>query len=114
MCSAASSYDNPPNQTDLDYAHIIELNLRALAAWEAGNHEAARAYLDASTSLEEEAQYSYGPPEILKPSHELYGEFLLNIGEAAAAAEQFEIALQRNPGRALSLQGKERASSQSL
>jgi tetratricopeptide (TPR) repeat protein len=114
MCSAASSYDNPPNQIDLDYTYIMELNLRAVAAWEAGDYKAARAYLDASTSLEEEAQYSYGPPEILKPSHELYGEFLLAIGEMAAAAEQFEIALKRNPGRALSLRGQERASTRSL
>lgn len=114
MCSAASSYDNPPNQIDLDYTQIMELNLRAMAAWKAGDHEAARAHLDASTSLEEEAQYSYGPPEILKPSHELYGEFLLAIREQAAAVEQFEISLERNPGRALSLRGKEQASARTL
>ena len=51
----------------------------------------------------------YGPPAIVKPSHEIYGEVLLALGRPADAQTRFEKALQRAPRRTLSLVGLARA-----
>jgi tetratricopeptide (TPR) repeat protein len=50
-----------------------------------------------------------GPPEPMKPSHELYGEALLELGKAEEAAKQFDLALLRMPNRTGSLLGAARA-----
>ena len=52
-----------------------------------------------------------GPAYPLKPSHELYGDMLLETDWADEAVKQFEIALVRMPLRARSLLGLARASS---
>ena len=60
----------------------------------------------AQTAAEEDAlTFEFGPPTPLKPAHELYGELLLKAGRPQEARQQFELALQRTPGRALSLRG---------
>lgn len=50
-----------------------------------------------------------GPPPLVKPVHELFGEILLNSGRADKAAERFAISLSRHPNRARSLLGAARA-----
>jgi hypothetical protein len=55
--------------------------------------------------------YEYGPPFPVKPSRELLGEALLEAGRSAEAAEQFRLALKRNPGRALAVRGLKAAGS---
>jgi hypothetical protein len=50
-----------------------------------------------------------GPPGLLKPALELYGEVLLERGEAGEALRQFEQSLLRMPNRAASLLGAARA-----
>jgi predicted Zn-dependent protease len=50
-----------------------------------------------------------GPPGLIKPSHELFGEILLRAGKPAEALDQFKIALQRQPNRARSLLGVSQA-----
>ena len=49
--------------------------------------------------------FEFGPPVPVKPAHELYGEVLLAEGRAPAARKEFERALERCPGRKLSLRG---------
>ena len=46
-----------------------------------------------------------GPPEIIKPAHELFGEILLRAARPQEAAEQFAASLRRQPNRARSLLG---------
>jgi hypothetical protein len=53
--------------------------------------------------------YSFGPPAIVKPSSELYGEFLLEMNRPAEAMQAFDESLKRAPRRRLSLEGKLRA-----
>ena len=43
----------------------------------------------------------FGPPDVVKPSHELRGETLLEQGRAADAQEEFEESLELNPRRSL-------------
>jgi hypothetical protein len=54
-----------------------------------------------------------GPPSLIKPARELFGEILLRAGKPEAAAEQFKISLLRQPNRARSLLGAARAAAQS-
>jgi Tfp pilus assembly protein PilF len=53
-----------------------------------------------------------GPPGIIKPSHELFGEILLRAGKPEQAMQRFKAALLRQPNRARSLLGVARAAAQ--
>jgi len=65
-----------------------------------------------ATELEEAMSPPSGPPILIKPTHELFGEILLRAGKPAEAAEQFKVSLQRQPNRARSLLGAARAAAQ--
>jgi tetratricopeptide (TPR) repeat protein len=88
---------------------IFELEILALSASMKNDHAKAIALMKQATSLEEATSAPYGPPSLIKPSNELFGEILLRAGKPAEAAEQFKISLRRQPNRARSLQGLERA-----
>ena len=75
-------------------------------------HEKAIDLMKRATSLEEATNAPYGPPSLIKPSHELFGEILLRAGKPTEAAEQFKIALLRQPNRARSLSGLASAAAQ--
>jgi tetratricopeptide (TPR) repeat protein len=66
-----------------------------------------------ATALEEEMSPPSGPPSLIKPSHELFGEILLSANKLKEAAEQFSVALLRQPNRARSLLGMARAAAKS-
>jgi predicted Zn-dependent protease len=65
----------------------------------------------AAESVRHEAamEFPSGPPDVIKPAYEFYGETLLALNKPAQAAEQFSIELQRMPKRALSVLGLARA-----
>jgi hypothetical protein len=50
-----------------------------------------------------------GAADPVKPSHELLGEVLLQVGQPAEAAAAFDTCLVRMPNRARSLQGSANA-----
>jgi tetratricopeptide (TPR) repeat protein len=66
-----------------------------------------------ATTLEEQSSPPSGPPSLIKPTHELFGEILLRAGRPADAAALFNTALLRQPNRARSLLGAARAAAQS-
>jgi tetratricopeptide (TPR) repeat protein len=88
---------------------VQELEISALVAASRGRHDAAVELMRQATKLEEELSPPSGPPDFLKPSHELFGEILLDAKRPAEAAEQFAQALRRQPNRARSLLGAARA-----
>ncbi|HEV8202714.1 MAG TPA: hypothetical protein VGP98_00670, partial [Pyrinomonadaceae bacterium] len=88
---------------------IFEFEILALSASMKNDHAKAIALMKQATSLEEATSAPYGPPSLIKPSNELFGEILLRAGKPAEAAEQFKISLRRQPNRTRSLQGLERA-----
>jgi tetratricopeptide (TPR) repeat protein len=90
-------------------SQIFEFEILALSASMKNDHAKAIALMKQATSLEEATSAPYGPPSLIKPSNELFGEILLRAGKPAEAAEQFKISLRRQPNRARSLQGLERA-----
>ncbi|MCB0567383.1 MAG: hypothetical protein KDD01_23695 [Phaeodactylibacter sp.] len=104
MCGAGGRYGKP-NQLDIDQAYILELELKGLLATLKKQPQEAERWLKQATDLEDNISYSYGPPEVVKPSYELYGEWLLEQGRPEDALQQFERALKRGPQRVQALNG---------
>ncbi|MFK7807248.1 MAG: tetratricopeptide repeat protein [Saprospiraceae bacterium] len=109
MCSAGGFANKPANQLDIDMVHVMEMELEAYAATLDNNTEKAEEWFEEATKLDETLKYSFGPPIILKPVHEAYGEWLLENKKLEKALLVFEKSLDRHPGRLLSLQGKKKA-----
>jgi len=92
---------------------IKELEVLALAASLQQDHAKAIELMKKATQLEEAMGPPSGPPSLIKPSHELFGEILLRAGKPAEAMVQFQTALRRQPNRARSLIGAARAATRS-
>ena len=84
---------------------VLEQELHALVAISEGKLEEGVSLLQAATAAEDRMSFEFGPPDIVKPSHELLGEVLLEAGRAQEAEAEFQKALARAPGRALSIRG---------
>ena len=89
-------------------ANIQQLEIAA--AYHASKSRFEEAIRDAKKAAEMEQSLAapMGPPVLLKPANELYGEILLRAGRAEEAAQQFAIALTRHPNRGRSLLGAAR------
>ncbi len=92
-----------------DAAAVMEHELQALLFYEEGKTEKALQLMQEATVVEDAMRFDFGPPSPVKPSHELLGEMLLALDRAAEAQEQFRLALDRTPRRALALLGLARA-----
>jgi hypothetical protein len=88
---------------------ILERELRALLLLEEGKRAEGLALLHEAARLEDAIPLEFGPPDVVKPSHELLGEVLLGFGQSAEAQREFMRALSLAPGRARSLLGLGRA-----
>ncbi len=96
---------NATYEGSIRVAGVLADSLEALIALERGRTDEAIALFDRATAAEGAMPLEYGPPDIVKPSHELYGEALAALGRPADAATQFEAALARAPRRTRSLLG---------
>jgi tetratricopeptide (TPR) repeat protein len=92
---------------------IMQLEVAAVLGAAKGNYDEAIALMKRATAIEEEMSPPSGPPGLIKPSHELFGEILLGAKRPKEAAQQFEVSLLRQPNRAHSLLGAARAAAQS-
>jgi tetratricopeptide (TPR) repeat protein len=92
---------------------VLALQVTALARAREGNYAKAVEAMERATRLEEEMSPPSGPPDLIKPAHELFGEILLAAGRAKNAGEQFARSLERQPNRARSLLGSARAAARS-
>jgi hypothetical protein len=70
----------------------------------------AERLLKEATAIEATLDAPSGPPEPIKPSFELYGQFLMSQDRQKEAAAQFQQALLRMPNRRISMQGLSSAS----
>ncbi len=93
-------------------SQIWNLQIAGLKHLINGDYSDAIRMLDRATDLEESLPPPSGPPDLIKPSHELYGELLLGIDRPKEAQQQFEQSLLRHPNRARSLLGLARAAAQ--
>jgi hypothetical protein len=85
----------------LTETEITMEQLKALMAWLQDDPENAELHLKRSIELEEGLSYSYGPPVIQKPTHELYADWLMTQGREDEARVQYESTLKRAPKRKL-------------
>jgi tetratricopeptide (TPR) repeat protein len=79
--------------------------LRGLVAIASGRTDEGLAILRAAAAAEDAMPYEFGPPRILKPTHELLGEELLRAGRLDEARAAFRRATERTPGRTLAVRG---------
>lgn len=105
LAVCGTSYGGPPNQLKIDKAQIMEWQLRAQLSQLQKNPTDAEAYYQKATELEGSISHSFGPPEIFKPSWELYGEWLLDQNRPEEALAQFKQAYEFAPRRLLILNG---------
>lgn len=88
---------------------ILADQFRARLLWAAGRRDSALALLRAAAAREDVIPAEFGPPDIVKPTHELMGELLLAGGRPSEAQREFVRALELAPGRSLALLGLVRA-----
>ncbi len=94
------------SKDDLKRVEVMELEMQALVANKENHPDKAKELLGQAVKLENELAVIAGPPIIIKPSYELYGELLSHLGEYAAAVDMFDQCLSKYPNRSLSLKGK--------
>ncbi|HEY2930386.1 MAG TPA: hypothetical protein VGK99_01465 [Acidobacteriota bacterium] len=108
LMAKGSSADNASNR-NAGVGEIRVLEVGALASAYNGDYAAAIEAMKKATALEESLSPPSGPPPLIKPSHELFGEILLRAGQPKEASRQFAVSLLRQPNRARSLLGAARA-----
>jgi tetratricopeptide (TPR) repeat protein len=80
-------------------AEVMEWELQALKALKMNKLEEAEKFIIKAVELEDKTTYDPGPPVVLKPAHEVYGEILLAMNNSTKAIEQFDLSLKRAPNR---------------
>jgi len=108
MCSG-SYQRGRPTQLHVDRAKVMQLELEALLAMRNDDQVLAEALMIDAFTLEDATTYMYGPPDIVKPSHEMYADWLVEQGRSEEAIEHFKITLERAPKRLIATEGLERA-----
>ena len=103
--SCGRNSNQRPNSLEVNRVHVMEMELRAmLADLEQQDEKAADWFLQA-TELQANLSFTSGPPYIVYPSWELYGQWLLQHKRPAEAKVQFERSLQYGPERLIALEG---------
>ncbi len=102
---AAMTYAGAWSSTDA----VLLKELEARILFDSGRTEEALALAREAVEAEDAMSFDFGPPDIVKPSHEMLGEMLLAANHPAEAQVQFEASLARAPRRAQSLLGLARA-----
>ncbi|MGH9843412.1 MAG: hypothetical protein ACREEM_32140 [Blastocatellia bacterium] len=94
-------------------SEVQELEIGAMFNASKGNFDEAIKTMRKATALEEAMPPPPGPPTVIKPAHELFGEILMRAKRPKEAAEQFATSLRRHKNRARSLLGVARAAAES-
>lgn len=105
VCSNVSRQE--ATQTDLVESKVRLQQLKGLLANMNSNVTKAEEHFLKSIDLESSISYSYGPPSIQKPTHELYADWLLGQKRYKEAEAQYKIALELAPKRRLLMVGIE-------
>jgi len=92
-------------RTDLIESKVRLQQLKGLQASMNADFTTAEAHFLKSIELENSISYSYGPPKIQKPTHELYAGWLLEQKRYSEAEAQYNLALEFAPKRRLVLNG---------
>lgn len=107
LCASADR--SIPTRKDVQTAGVMSKQLQALAALLTNDQLKTEALLLESCKLEDALIYSYGPPNIMVPSNELYGQYLTEKNRPEEAVTYFEKALKKGTKRLRALTGLEEA-----
>jgi hypothetical protein len=83
---------------------IMEKEVGAALASAQKDTATAERLLKEATAIEVTLDAPSGPPEPIKPSFELYGDLLTELGRGPEAAAQYQQSLQRMPNRRAAVQ----------
>lgn len=109
MCSG--NYNRSmPTQTHIERATVMKFEIDALAALLKGEDDKFENLITQAIALENETSFMFGPPEIVKPSSELYAEWLIKQSRKEDAQLHFNKVLDRAPKRLTALNGLQEAS----
>lgn len=108
-CSTKPILTTEGLEQELMLAEVLEWELKALLSMKTNKLDEAEKHIQKAVELEDKTRYEPGPPVVLKPSHEIYGEILLAKGNNQEAIKQFDLSLKQAPNRSQSLLGKYRA-----
>ncbi|MCX7547496.1 hypothetical protein OS188_05955 [Xanthomarina sp. F1114] len=112
MCATVSR--DTPTKMDLMQSQIMLMQVKALKAWMEQDVQKTEELLKESTIQEQAISYSYGPPVIIKPTSELYAEWLMEQNRFDEAIEQYNATLERATKRRLAVEGIEKATRQKV
>ncbi len=98
-----------PMPSDIAAARTILLQIKALKAWSENDKSKTENLLQQSIATADTLSFSFGPPEIQKPVHELYADWLLAQNRYDEAIKAYEKALSQAPKRRLSEVGLKKA-----
>ncbi|QNL20481.1 hypothetical protein HZR84_00440 [Hyphobacterium sp. CCMP332] len=107
-----SEYLNQMDSTESFDQKIIEIylnSLKGLYFFENSGFDNAESYFEKAILLEESLNPPTGPPDIIKPIHELYAEICLKEGKIEKSIDLFKTSLMRTPNRSMSRLGLARA-----
>jgi len=79
--------------------------VKALIMIDEGKHDEGLSLLKKTAEREASLPIDFGPPVIVKPSYELLGDVLSEIGSSSEAIEAYRKQLERTPERRVSLMG---------
>lgn len=108
-CGTIPILRNTGLERELALAEVLEWELMAIKAMKQNKLEEAVGHIKKAVDLKDHTSYNPGPPVVLKPAHEIYGEILLAMDSNQEAVKQFDLALQKAPNRSLSMLGKYKA-----
>lgn len=88
---------------------VQAMQLEAQILFDEGKQDKALTVMRKAVELENEMSFGFGPPFPPKPSHEMLGEMLIQVGEFEAAKAVLKTALSRTPNKLKALKALERA-----
>lgn len=100
-----TSYFDSVYPASIRAARVMETQLESLILLADGRQGEAVQRLKDAVAAEDRMPFGYGPPLPVKPSRELLGEVLLNLGKPSVAREVYTASLERTPRRTSSLLG---------
>jgi hypothetical protein len=109
VCTSPSR--NVPTQSNINESLVMLMQLKAVNAWLNNDSLETERLIKESIDIESKLSYSYGPPVIQKPTHELYAEWLLSQNRFEEAITQFDLTLEMATNRRQALEGKKLAMS---
>lgn len=100
---------NPEIRLADNEVEILRLELRALVELAKGNGDSAISLATKANIDELKMPFRFGPPRLIKPTGELLGDILLELGRTEEASDAYKAQLARTPNRANSLSGLNRS-----